>query len=310
MNSTAVKLKPVLAVPRGGKSGGLYQDIVMQKLKGMTLGRLHLELPDGRHMTIGEPDAKISATVRIVNPALFKRCVLYGDIGFGEAYVDGDWETDDITKVISWSILNVENSPAMSGSRGKKWLVNLFGWQNRLRHCLNWNSLASSRRNISFHYDLGNEFYKLFLDLTMTYSSALFTGQGQTLEQAQIAKYDRLCRFLKLREGEHVLEIGGGWGGFSRYAAKNYGCRVTAVTISREQFKFADDLITKENLRGRVEIQLQDYRLLAGKFDKIVSIEMLEAVGDRYLETYFSKCHQLLRPHGLLGLQMITCPDS
>jgi cyclopropane-fatty-acyl-phospholipid synthase len=310
MNSSTANPGSILAVPRGEKSGGIWQSLVLRRLKEMTLGCLHLELPSGTRMTIGDTGAKITANIRITSPAFFKRCVLFGDIGFGEAYVDGDWETDDIAKVISWFILNIENSPAMSGSRAKRLLVNLFGWQNRLRHVLNRNSLGISRRNISFHYDLGNEFYKLFLDPTMTYSSALFNGQAQTLEQAQIAKYDRLCRSLKLNAREHVLEIGGGWGGFSVYAARNYGCKITSVTISQEQWKFASERVRKENLGGRIEIKLQDYRLLEGQFDKVVSIEMLEAVGDRYLETYFAKCHQLLKSHGLLGLQMITCPDS
>jgi cyclopropane-fatty-acyl-phospholipid synthase len=157
----------------------------------------------------------------------------------------------------------------------------------------------------------------------MTYSSALFEdGRAElplcpaaqqrrpTLEEAQTAKYDRLCRQLKLKPGEHVLEIGSGWGGFSLHAAKNYGVRVTTVTISEEQYKFARELFQKENLADKIEIKLMDYRLLTGQFDKIISIEMLEAVGDAYLETYFAKCHEVLKPGGLLALQMITCPDS
>ncbi|HSY17012.1 MAG TPA: cyclopropane-fatty-acyl-phospholipid synthase family protein [Candidatus Acidoferrales bacterium] len=319
MNQTTATLNPALVPPRAKKSGGFYQRAVMQTLEQMTLGCLHLELPDGTKHTIGRPGAAISANVRIADWGFFKRCVLFGDVGFGEAYVDSDWDTDDITKVISWFILNVENSPAMSGGRGKKFLINLLGWQNRIRHLLRPNSLTTSRRNISEHYDLGNDFYKLFLDPTMTYSSALFedglAAQQRrptlvTLEEAQVAKYDRLCRQLKLKPGEHVLEIGSGWGGFSRHAAKNYGVRITTVTISEEQFKYARELFQKEGLADRVEIKLQDYRLLEGKFDKIVSIEMLEAVGDEFLETYFAKCHELLEPHGLLALQMITCPDS
>jgi cyclopropane-fatty-acyl-phospholipid synthase len=144
----------------------------------------------------------------------------------------------------------------------------------------------------------------------MTYSSALFIDPAQTLEQAQIAKYDRLCRHLRLRSEDHVLEIGSGWGGFSLHAAKNYGCKITTVTISQEQYNYARQLFQKENLAGQVEIKFQDYRKLTGQFDKIVSIEMLEAVGDEYLETYFAKCHEVLKPGGLLALQMITCPDS
>ena len=310
MNQSTATLNPSLSNLRAEKSGGFYQRVVMQSLAQMTLGCLHLELPDGTKKIIGQPDAKISARVRIANWNFFKRCVLFGDVGFGEAYVDGDWDTDDVAKVISWFILNVENSPAMSGSRGKKFLINLLGQYNRILHLLRPNSLETSRRNISEHYDLGNDFYKLFLDPTMTYSSALFETTAQSLEQAQVAKYDRLCRQLKLKPGEHVLEIGSGWGGFSKHAAKNYGVRITTVTISEEQFKFASELFEKENLADKVEIKLMDYRRLTGQFDKIVSIEMLEAVGDAYLETYFAKCHEVLKPGGLLALQMITCPDS
>jgi cyclopropane-fatty-acyl-phospholipid synthase len=310
MNTSAATLNSHLTYPHEGKSGGIYQRIVMQSLQQMTRGCLHLGLPDGARIIIGQSDATISADLRIVNWGFFKRCVLFGDIGFGEAYMDGDWETDDITKVISWFILNIENSPAMSGSRTKKFLINLLGWQNRVRHLLSGNTTYTSRRNISYHYDLGNDFYKLFLDPTMTYSSALFTSPTQSLQHAQIAKYDRLCRLLQLKQGEHVLEIGSGWGGFGLHAARNYGCKITTVTISQEQFKFARELFQKENLTDQIDIRLLDYRKLTGRFDKIVSIEMLEAVGEEYLETYFAKCHELLKPDGLLGLQMITCPDS
>jgi len=310
MNHTTATLNPPLVQPRTKKSGGFYQRAVMQMLERMTIGCLHLELPDGTKKTIGQPGAAISANVRITNWDFFKRCVLFGDVGFGEAYVDGDWDTEDITKVISWFILNVENSPAMSGGRGKKMLINLLGWQNRIKHLLRPNSLTTSRRNIAEHYDLGNDFYKLFLDPTMTYSAALFTAPTESLEAAQVAKYDRLCQQLQLKPGEHVLEIGSGWGGFSRHAAKNYGVRITTVTISEEQFKYARELFQREGIADRVEIKLQDYRLLEGKFDKIVSIEMLEAVGDAFLETYFAKCHELLKPQGLLAVQMITCPDT
>ena len=313
MNPSTATLNPPRARPRAEKSGGFYQRIILQTLEKMTLGCLHLELPDGTKKIIGTPSAKISADVRIVRDSFFKRCVLFGDIGFGEAFVDGDWDTDDITQVISWFILNVENSPAMSGSRGKKFLVNLLGKYNRVLHLLRPNSLETSRRNISEHYDLGNDFYKLFLDPTMTYSSALFDscrGVSQTLQEAQTAKYDRLCRQLRLQPTDHVLEIGSGWGGFSKHAAKHYGVRITTVTISEEQFKHARELFQKENLADKIEIKLMDYRLLTGQFDKIVSIEMLEAVGDAYLETYFAKCHEVLKPGGLLALQIITCPDS
>ena len=287
-----------------------YQRLILQSLAPMNRGCLRLELPGGVIQYFGRPGAEISAHVRVVNPDFFKRCVLFGDVGFGEAYVDGDWETDDLTCVITWFILNVEKAPAMSGSRAKKWFVNVLGWQNRIRHLLRPNSLGTSRRNIAEHYDLGNDFYQLFLDPTMTYSAALFTAPDQSLEQAQTAKYDRLCRQLRLQPGEHVLEIGCGWGGLSLHAARHCGVRLTAITISQAQFDFARARIRRENLADQIEVRLMDYRHLTGQFDKIVSIEMLEAVGDAYLETYFAKCHELLKPAGLLALQMITCPDA
>ena len=285
MNETTAILNPAPSRTGRPKTPGFYQRAVMQSLEQMTMGCLHLELPDGTEKVIGTPGAAISASVRIVNWDFFKRCVLFGDIGFGEGYVDGDWETDDITRVIAWFILNVESSPSMSGSRSKKLVINLLGWQNRIAHLLRPNSLNTSRRNIAEHYDLGNDFYRLFLDPTMTYSSAWFQSPADTLEQAQTAKYERLCQQLKLKPGEHVLEIGSGWGGFSRHAAKNYGVRITTVTISEEQFKYAKELMVKEGLADRVEVRLMDYRKLTGQFDKIASIEMLEAVGDAYLET-------------------------
>ena len=189
MNSSSATLNRPLANARREKTVGFYQRIILQTLEKMTLGCLHLELPNGTMKLIGTPNAKISAHVRIVRESFFKRCVLFGDIGFGEAFVDGDWDTDDITKVISWFILNVENSPAMSGSRGKKFLINLLGRYNRVLHLLRPNSLATSRRNISEHYDLGNDFYKLFLDPTMTYSSAIFSSLVVTTPFAALSSH-------------------------------------------------------------------------------------------------------------------------
>ena len=310
MNPPAQILPVPLTAKAVSSSSSLYERIVLSTLERMDRGCLRLELPGGRNLVLGRPDAQVSAHIRIVHSGFFKRCVLFGDVGFGEAYVDGDWETEDITAVISWFILNVENTPGMAGSRARQWLVNLLGWRNRIGHLLRPNSLDTSRRNIAEHYDLGNDFYRLFLDPTMTYSAALFSSPAQSLEEAQIAKYDRLCRQLKLKPGDRVLEIGGGWGGFSVHAARHYGVNITTVTISAEQFHYAQALFQREKLAGQIDIQLKDYRLLEGKFDKIVSIEMLEAVGDAWLETYFAKCHALLKPDGLLAVQMITCPDA
>lgn len=289
--------------------GGFYQKTVLQAMSRMTNGCLHLELPDGSRRVIGGPAAEITASVRIRHADFFQKCLLYGDVGFGESYVDGDWETDSIERVISWAILNTENCSALADSRVAKSLFSLLRFSNRLQHLLRPNSLRTSRRNIAEHYDLGNDFYQLWLDPSMTYSSAMFSSPEQSLEAAQIAKYDALCQKLHLQPGDEVLEIGSGWGGFSRHAAVHYGCKITTVTISQRQYEYAAALFQREGLDDRITIKLKDYRNLTGRFDKIVSIEMLEAVGDKYLETYFAKCRELLRPNGLLGLQYITVPD-
>ncbi|MBX7221452.1 MAG: cyclopropane-fatty-acyl-phospholipid synthase family protein [Blastocatellia bacterium] len=287
-----------------------YRKIVMSTLSSMTAGSLHLDFPEGGSQVIGTAGARPAAHIRIRKADFFRKCVLFGDIGFGEAFTAGDWDTPDVTEVIAWAIANVEQSAVISGARNKNRWANLLSFYNRLRHVLRPNSLQTSRRNIQEHYDLGNDFYSLFLDRTMTYSCALFSHPEQSLEAAQLAKYDALCRKLRLGPSDHVLEIGSGWGGFSCYAAKNYGCKITTVTISEAQFAFAKQKIEREGLAHLIEIRLEDYRHITGRFDKIVSIEMIEAVGEAYFETYFRKCWEVLKPNGLVGLQMITCPDS
>lgn len=289
----------------------LYRKAVMASLEPMQEGCLRFEFPDGEVRIFGQLNTAPVATIRVCREDFFRRCVLFGDVGFGEAYVDGDWDTESITAVISWFVANIKHAPTMSGSQaGKDTVLNLFRRYNLWMHERRANTVEMSRQNIHEHYDLGNDFYRLFLDKTLTYSSAYFTGAQQSLEEAQVAKYDRLCRQLKLKPTDHLLEIGSGWGGMACHAVKNYGCRVTTVTISEEQYKYAQERFQREGIADRVDIRLQDYRLLSGKFDKIVSIEMLEAVGDKYLETYFAKCQELLKPEGLLALQMITCADS
>ncbi len=291
------------------RSAGLYQKLVMSSLKRMDAGLLRMEFPEGSTEVIGNPAAEVSAQIRVINPAFFKKCVLFGDVGFGESYVDGDWETDSIERVISWAIVNVEKSPGMSGSKTRTFALNLLRFYNRLLHLLRPNSVEISQRNISEHYDLGNEFYQLWLDPTLTYSSARFTLPGQSLESAQVEKYDALCRKLALKAGDHVLEIGSGWGGFACHAVKNYGCRVKTVTISEEQFKHARTRFEEAGIGDRIDIELMDYRKIQGSYDKVVSIEMMEAIGDRYLEGYFEVIHRVLKPNGLVGLQYITVPD-
>ncbi len=293
----------------GTAEGGWYQTLVLQALGRMTLGHLHMTLPGGRTFVVGSPGAELSATVRVVNPDFFRKCVLFGDVGFGEAYLDGDWETDSLARVIAWAVTNLETNPAFAAAPGRLPLMNFLQWINRFKHWLRPNSVQTSRRNISDHYDLGNDFYRLWLDPTMTYSSAYFTRQGQGLEDAQRAKYDALCQKVRLQASDHLLEIGSGWGGFSVHAARNYGCRITTVTISEEQYRYAKERFEREGVSDRVEILLKDYRAVEGKFDKVVSIEMMEAIGDRYLEVYCAKLHEVLKPEGLIGLQYITVPD-
>jgi cyclopropane-fatty-acyl-phospholipid synthase len=287
---------------------GLYRGLVLKALSRMGKGRLYLTLPGGEKLGIGDGLDPLSASLVIRDEAFFKRCLLHGDIGFGEAYVDGLWETENITSVISWFLLNIDKAPGVSGSKTRAFALNLLKGWNKLTHSRE-NTLRGSRRNIADHYDLDNDFFRLFLDPTMTYSSAYFIREGMTLQEAQWAKYDRLCRQLRLQPADQVLEIGSGWGENAIYMAKNYGCRVTSVTISEEQFSYALGRVKEEGLEDRVTILLEDYRKIKGQFDKIVSVEMLEAVGHHFLEGYFSKCHALLRREGILALQVITCPD-
>jgi len=276
----------------------------------MDKGTLTLSLPDGEQFVFGNGESGISATIFVKSQEFYKRIILFGDIGFGEAYVDGLWDTDNITNVINWVLLNIENSPGVSGGNVQALSFNLLKLYNKLFHFKRANTIDGSRKNISAHYDLNNDFFASFLDPTMTYSSAYFYRDGMSLEEAQLAKYERLCQQLHLKQTDHVLEIGSGWGGNAIYIAKKYGCRVTSLTISEEQQRLAIERVKEAGLSDRVNILLKDYRLMEGVFDKIVSVEMLEAVGYKFLDVYFKKCHELLKKNGILALQVITSPDS
>lgn len=289
---------------------GFAEQMVIRLLGMMPRGGLRMEYSNGVVCYFGQPGEFITARVVLRDDAeFFKRCAFYGNIGMGEAYTDGLWDTDDIAAVISWFIDNMNALQGSDTSSGNLPGVNLLKIVNWFRHLRRENTVDTSRRNIAEHYDLGNEFYRLWLDPSMTYSSARFDGAGQSLEDAQRGKYDALCRKLKLKPADHVLEIGCGWGGFAVHAARNYGCRITGVTISEAQAAYARKRIADEGLEGQIEIQIQDYRHITGRFDKIASIEMLEAVGDKFHESFFAKCAEVLAPDGLLGVQMITVPD-
>lgn len=289
----------------------LHRWLVLRALRSFAKGRMQIDLPGGEQLYFGDPSlTEVTAHIQVLKPLpFFIHVARFGGVGLGEAYTEGWWDTPDLRAVLDWFIINIQSSPKLNGSSQRFKMIGFLKFVNRVQHLLRPNSIRTSRRNISEHYDLGNAFYKLWLDPTMTYSAAKFTRPDQSLEQAQIAKYDSLCEKLHLKPSDHVLEIGCGWGGFSIHAAKKYGCRVTGVTISQEQFKEATKRIKEAGMDHRIEIRFQDYRHITGQFDKIASIEMLEAVGEKYLETYFAKCAEVLAPHGILAVQMITVPD-
>jgi cyclopropane-fatty-acyl-phospholipid synthase len=293
----------------------IYKNLFKFATKSMKNGSMRFLEPGNNNYVLGDPNSPHegyhNALVQINRPSEFyKKTVLFGDVGFSEAYMDGDWDTDNITNVLSWFLLNVDSGPSTSGSKEFKPHIKFMNFFNRMYHLYRSNTVEGSKRNIVEHYDLGNEFYKLFLDKTMTYSSAYFQKDEVSLEEAQVAKYEALCKHLYLKKEHHLLEIGSGWGGFSLHVAKKYGCRITTITISDEQFTYAKELFKREGVDHLIEIKMLDYRKLEGKYDRIVSIEMLEAVGDKYLDTYFEKCQSVLKPDGLLALQVITSPDS
>ena len=296
------------------------QRAVFASFADMKQGRLRIELPDGSVREFGDPAAVArdiipgignTALIHVRRPAFFKKCVLGGDIGFAESFIDGDWETPDLTAVVSWFILNLEHAPTLSGSKRARLLAtNLLRSLNRLGHLLRPNSRSIARQNIREHYDLSNDFFALWLDESMMYSGARWEKTDATLQEAQFAKNDTLCRKLRLKPTDHVLEIGTGWGGWSLHAARHYGCRVTTLTISQQQLDLAVKRIAAAGLADHIEVRLQDYRDITGQFDKIVSIEMLEAVGYRYQPDFAAACDRLLKRDGLLSLQYITYPDS
>ena len=297
-----------------------WQRQVLASFAGMTRGHLRIELPDGPTANFGGATPALAAlptgiagaaAIRVRRPGFFRKCVLAGDIGFAEAFIDGDWDTPDLAAVIAFFILNVDSAPTLSGSRhSRDFALNLLRAANRLGHLLRPNSRAIARRNIREHYDLSNGFFALWLDESMMYSAAKWAQPQFTLADAQREKNDALCRLLRLQPTDHVLEIGTGWGGWALHAASNYGCRVTSVTISQQQYEFARARIAAAGLADRVQVELRDYRDIHGTYDKLVSIEMMEALGHRYLPDFCQALARNLKPEGLVALQFITCPDD
>lgn len=280
-----------------------YFQAVFDQANRMEHGRLDMVLPDGRVFRAEGPKPGPVAELHIHNTDIFARLIREGDLGFCEAYVDGWWTTPDLQAFMD--LVHADNEEVYDGFLG----IGLIRAYERFRFWLQSNTKKQAKKNISYHYDLGNAFYGLWLDDTMTYSSAKFDTGQESLEAAQIAKYASMVDQMGARPGEHVLEIGCGWGGFAEYAARERGLKVTGLTISKEQHDYAVERIAKAGLADRVEIKLQDYRDEKGLYDGIASIEMFEAVGERYWPVYFDTLRERLKPGRQATLQIITVQD-
>ena len=277
---------------------------VLARLKKLASSRINL-IENGNRYEFGEDaGSPLCARITVHHPLFYSRVFFGGSIGAAEAYMEGLWAADDLTTVMRILALNQETLREM-----EKGLARVTAPFHKLYHYVRKNTRSGSRSNILAHYDLGNQFYSLFLDDTMTYSCGIFEHEKSTLAQASEAKYDRLCRKLQLSAGDRVVEIGTGWGGFAVHAAKKYGVHVTTTTISDEQYQYAYNRIRQAGLDDRITLLKKDYRDLNGEFDKLVSIEMIEAVGHHYLTAFFRKCSRLLKDDGLMALQAITIGD-
>lgn len=275
--------------------------LVLQSLIQMKHGSLSLTLPDKRTVLVSGRNPGPRADITLHNWNLFRHALTGGTIAVAEGYMDGDWESTDVGAFLELFLVNAEvGSRFSNGARG------LFRLFEKLRHWRNANTKSGSRRNISAHYDLGNSFYREWLDPSMTYSSALFANGADDLAAAQREKYRALAEATGIEPHHNVLEIGCGWGGFAEYAAGEIGCRVTGLTISREQLAFATERMQKAGLSDRVFLKFQDYRDEVGQYDRIVSIEMFEAVGEKFWPVYFGTLRDCLKPGGKAGLQIIT----
>lgn len=279
--------------------------IILNYFARFTQGSLCVIDPHGRSRQFGNPNDSLQATLKINDYAFFVRCLIKGDVGFGESFTNAEWQSDQLVNVLRIFIANRDNFD--DRRVGWSFIGKLL---NRTRHLfLRRNSRAGSRKNIQFHYDLSNEFFRLFLDSSMTYSCAYFESSEDTLEQGQQNKIRKIIEKARLTKDDHVLEIGSGWGELAISAAKLTGCRVTTLTLSQKQFEWVSKRIEKERLSHLVEVKLCDYRDMTGRFDKIISIEMIEAVGEKGLYQFFRQCNRLLKPHGLLVIQVISIPD-
>ncbi len=284
----------------------LGRRLFLQQLERLRHGELTV-IDGTERRTFGRRSAEcdLQVTLEVLHPQVYADAAFGGTVGGGEAYIRGQWRADDLTALIRLFVANRDMMESVEGAASF-----VAAPARRLLHWANRNSKDGSRRNISAHYDLGNDLFARMLDPTMAYSCGIFEREDATLHEAQLAKFDRICTKLRLSPADHLVEIGTGWGGLAIHAAANYGCRVTTTTISREQHDWAREKIAAAGLTDRITLLLEDYRDLRGQFDKAVSVEMIEAVGHQYLDTYTAKCASLLKPDGAMLLQAITLQDQ
>jgi cyclopropane-fatty-acyl-phospholipid synthase len=306
MNTTTLPRTTPSFTPKPHFLDGLAERAVRARLAGIEHGQIVL-VAGGEHQYYGRRTERcpLGVTVRVHDPRFWSELAFGGSIGAGEAYMQGYWSVNDLTALVR---ILLQNRAVLDGM--ETGLARLTGPVQKALHWLNRNTRAGSRRNIAAHYDLGNDFFRLFLDPTMMYSSAIFDRPKASLFEAQLAKLDRICRKLDLKPSDHLLEIGTGWGGMAIHAAQHYGCRVTTTTISRQQHELARERIAAAGLEDRITVLLEDYRDLTGQYDKLVSIEMIEAVGHQFYDAYFRQCGRLLKHDGLMLLQAITIADQ
>ncbi|CRL14117.1 SAM-dependent methyltransferase [Phaeobacter italicus] len=293
----------LLTTTEGQSNLPRYFAAIFERLQALEVGQLDIKLSDGRVFRVVGREPGPAADLIIHNDDSFTRLIREGDLGFSDAYLEGWWSTSDLQDFMDLVHLGYE--PVYDGFPGSA-LIRAY---EQFRFWLQRNHRTQARANISYHYDLGNDFYALWLDDTMTYSSAIFETGQESLEAAQTAKYASMVDQMGVKPGDHVLEVGCGWGGFAEYAARERGLRVTGLTISEEQLKFARERIDKAGLSGQVELRMQDYRDCKGEFDGIASIEMFEAVGEKYWPAYFKMIRDRLRPGARATLQIITVGD-
>jgi cyclopropane-fatty-acyl-phospholipid synthase len=281
-----------------------WDKIFLKGIKKFPYGSLNIEWPDGKSLKIDALHKGPNAELKIIDSNVVREIIQGGSVKFAELYISKRIITNNLTNLMHYCALNNEQAE-------ETFKITIFRYfYNKYLHFKNKNTKIQAKKNISQHYDLGNQFYKYWLDKSMTYSSAIFNAKNDNLELAQNNKYQKLADLTSVKNGDNILEIGCGWGGFSEFLAKNYDCKITALTISKEQFKFTTDRMKKANLTSKVTVVFSDYRNIQGKFDKVLSIEMFEAVGREYWKTFFEKIKTVLKPNGNVGLQLITIDDK